>query len=76
MVQAIESEPAAAADSRVKQLYDRMAPLYDALNSFYEYSWKRRLRAVRLVAGCLMSVLAPAATCRSTRKDNPLSEST
>ena len=58
MVQAIESEPTAAGDSRVKQLYDRLAPLYDALNSFYEYSWKRRLRAVmfREARGRLLDV--------------------
>lgn len=46
IVQATANEPTAASVGTVKQLYDRMAPLYDVLNSFYEYSWKRRLRAV------------------------------
>jgi len=51
-------EPAAASVGTVKRLYDRMAPLYDVLNSFYEYSWKRRLRAVmfREARGRLLDV--------------------
>ena len=29
----------------VSRTYDRMAPVYDALDAIYEWSWKRRLRA-------------------------------
>ena len=39
-------EPAAASGGTIKRLYDRMAPLYDVLNSFYEYGGKRRPGAV------------------------------
>ena len=48
----------AASVGTVKRLYDRMAPLYDVLNSVYEYGWKRRLRAVmfREASGRLLDV--------------------
>jgi phosphatidylethanolamine/phosphatidyl-N-methylethanolamine N-methyltransferase len=31
--------------AEVVRTYDRMAPLYDALDAVYEWSWKRKLRA-------------------------------
>jgi ubiquinone/menaquinone biosynthesis C-methylase UbiE len=34
-----------AATAAVVRTYDRMAPVYDALDAIYEWSWKRRLRA-------------------------------
>lgn len=34
-----------AATAEVVRTYDRMAPVYDALDAIYEWSWKRRLRA-------------------------------
>jgi phosphatidylethanolamine/phosphatidyl-N-methylethanolamine N-methyltransferase len=34
-----------AATAEVVRTYDRMAPVYDALDGIYEWSWKRRLRA-------------------------------
>ena len=42
--QQLHHEPTSPSIGAVKRLYDRMAPHYDILNSFYEYSWKRRLR--------------------------------
>lgn len=58
IVQATANEPTAASVGTVKRLYDRMAPLYDVLNSFYEYSWKRRLRTMmfREARGRLLDV--------------------
>lgn len=35
----------ADAFAEVTRTYDRMAPVYDALDAVYEWSWKRRLRA-------------------------------
>lgn len=34
-----------AATAEVVRTYDRMAPVYDALDAIYEWSWKRQLRA-------------------------------
>jgi len=42
--QQLHHEPTSPSIGAVQRLYDRIAPHYDILNSFYEYSWKRRLR--------------------------------
>jgi hypothetical protein len=39
------ADPAAESARAVSRTYDRMAPVYDALDAIYEWSWKRRLRA-------------------------------
>jgi ubiquinone/menaquinone biosynthesis C-methylase UbiE len=43
--QADAADPAAESARAVSRTYDRMAPVYDALDAVYEWSWKRRLRA-------------------------------
>ena len=39
------ADPAVESARAVSRTYDRMAPVYDALDAIYEWSWKRRLRA-------------------------------